>query len=264
MRLFTTVCALSLVAALGACANNTASADIASAASVQCPLDGEVNLEQTIHDALLRHPEWLAEMSQALRTKQQADMAERARTAMAQNKAALYSNPADPIAGNPSGTVTVVEFFDRECPFCKRIAPDLQRLLAENPDVRVVYKEFPILGPGSIAAAKAALAAQRQGRYLPFHDALMADTTPEHQLAESRIMDIAQSVGLDLKRLKADMAAPDIAAAIESNKALARALGINGTPGLIIGDRFTAGAMSYEALRQAVAEARVQKAASAN
>lgn len=245
--------------ALAACATPTATP---APTAEQCPLDGATadhsseHFDSMVHDYLIAHPEVLIEMSQALREKQQAAAQEKARQGIVQNRAALYSDPADPVAGNPSGTITVVEFFDAECPFCKRLAPDLQRLIAENKGVRLVYKEFPILGPGSVTAAKAALASIRQGKYEAFHNALMADATPEHQLTEAHIMEIAKSVGLDTVRLKADMASPEVAAKIYSNRALAQALGVTATPGLVIGDRMVAGALPYPALLQAIDEAR--------
>ncbi len=228
----------------------------------QCPVDGEARRDQldaSIHDYLTRHPEVLMEMSAALRQKQRAAMEEKAKQALADNHAALFDDPADPVVGNPKGDVTVIEFFDAECPYCKKLAPDLRRLMAVDPGVKLIYKEFPILGPGSMAAAKAALAARRQGKYEAFHDALMADATPEHQLAEPRILQIAKAAGLDVARLKTDMASPEIAAKIAANIDLARKIGLTGTPGLIIGGSLVPGAMPYEALKQAVAEARLQK-----
>ncbi|WP_158240842.1 DsbA family protein [Telmatospirillum siberiense] len=213
-------------------------------------LDGE------IHDYLTSHPEILMEMSQALRQKQQTEAQEKAHAGIARNHAAIFDDASDPVGGNPAGQVTIVEFFDAECPFCKRVSPDLERLTRENNDVRIVFKEFPILGAGSVTAARAALASMKQGKYDAFHHALMADTTPEHQLAEPHIMDLARSSGLDVERLKQDMTAPDIEAKIAANKSLAQTLGITGTPGLIIGDRLTPGAMPYDAMVQAVAAAR--------
>jgi protein-disulfide isomerase len=227
-----------------------------------CPLDApaagadQARFDAAAHAYLMAHPEVLMEMSQALRQKQQAAQQEQARLGLSQQRAAIFADPTDPVAGNPAGTVTVVEFFDAECPYCKKLAPDLERLIAETKDLRVIYKEFPILGPGSRIAATAALAAMRQGKYEAFHRALMADRTPEHQLAEPRILDIAKSVGVDVPRLKKDMAAPEIAAKIAATIDLAHHLGINGTPGLIVGDRLVSGAMPYPALVQAVDEAR--------
>ena len=249
--------------------------------SGQCPLDGDTRLapqakdapgqaaappasaalDAALHDYLLAHGDVVLQALQENQKRQQAARAEQAREAIVRDRAALLADPTDPVVGNPSAAVTVVEFFDAECPFCKREAPALKRLYAEDPSVRVVYKDFPILGPGSVAAAKAALAAMRQGRYEVFHDALMADATPEHQLSEPRILAIARSSGLDVARLRRDMAAPEIAAKIAANIDLARKLGITGTPGVIIlgpgpnSGRLLPGAISLAALKTAVAEA---------
>jgi protein-disulfide isomerase len=217
--------------------------------------------DDAIHDYLVvRHPEVLREMSQALRDRQQATQAAQAREALAANGNAVYRDAADPVVGNPDGDVTVVEFFDFECPFCKRLAPELKRLYAGDAGVRVVYKQFPILGPVSVAAAKAALASAKQGRYEAFHDALMADQTPEHQLTEQHLLEVASSVQLDIAKLQADMASSEIEAKIAATTALARQIGLSGTPGVIIGETLVPGAMSFEALKTAVAAARENSA----
>ncbi|HIJ63148.1 MAG TPA: DsbA family protein [Rhodospirillaceae bacterium] len=219
----------------------------------QSLLDGDARRDQwdaAIHDYLLAHGDVVLQSLQDHQKHQQA-------VRMDALRPALLADPTDPVADAPGATVTVVEFFDNECPFCKKIAPDLARLMAENRDVRIVYKEYPILGPGSQIAARAAMASMKQGKYDPFHAALMADATPEHQLAEPRVMEIAKGVGLDVTRLKADMAAPEIAAKIAGNGGLARQLGITGTPGLIIGDKVMSGAVPYQVMAEAVANARV-------
>lgn len=254
---FLRTCSLGSLLLISACATS------GGPVPEQCALDSpaanaQEHFETMVHDYLTAHPEVLMEMSQALRAKQMAAQQERAKAAIAQHRAEVFSDATDPAVGAAagSGTVTVVEWFDSQCPWCKRLAPDLERLVAENKNVRLVYKEFPILGPGSETAAKAALASLRQGKYEAFHNALMADKTPEHQLAEPRILEIAKSIGLDIRALKADMVAPDIAAKVTANMALAKTIGISATPGLLIGDRLMPGAARYQALQQAVAEAR--------
>lgn len=202
------------------------------------------------------HPEILVEVSQKLRAKQLADRQAQGRKALAENKPELFENGGDPFIGNPLGDVTLVEFFDNECPFCKKLSPAIEKLVSEDSGVRVVFKEFPILGPGSETSARYALAAIAQGKYAPFHSALMNDKTPEHQLAEPHILEIAAKAGLDVERLKRDAAQPAITARIEANRSLARKLTISATPGLVIGDKIESGALTIEALRQAVAESR--------
>jgi len=202
------------------------------------------------------HPEIIAGVGQKLRAKQLAERQEQERKALAENRAALFDDRADPVIGNPAGDVALVEFFDNECPFCKKLSPALDKLVSEDSGVRVVLKEFPILGAGSEISARYALASVSQGKYARFHSALMDDKTPEHQLAESRILEIATKAGLDLERLKKDAAQPAILSRIEANRVLARKLAISGTPGLVIGDKVESGALTFEALRQAVAETR--------
>ena len=202
------------------------------------------------------HPEIIAEVSQKLRAKQLAERQAQGQKALAENRSQLFEDHSDPVIGNPRGDVTLVEFFDNECPFCKKLSPAIDKLVSEDSGVRVVLKEFPILGPGSETSARYALAAIGQGKYTQFHSALMEDKTPEHQLAEPRILEIAAKAGLDVERLKRDAAQPAITAHIEANRSLARKLTISGTPGLVIGDKIESGALTLESLRQAVSEMR--------
>ncbi len=212
-------------------------------------------------DALLRayiddHPEIVTEMTQKLRVRQVAERQARSKQALAENRSAVFEDSTDPVLGNPGGDVTLVEFFDNECPFCKKLSPTLEELISKDSGVRVVLKEYPILGAGSEIAARYALAALLQGKYAEFHTALMADKTPEHQLAEPHILEIAARAGLDAVRLKKDAGAPEISGRIETNRLLARKLAISATPGLVIGARIESGALSLEALQQAVSDER--------
>ena len=209
-----------------------------------------------IHDYLIRHPEVLIEMTQILDDRQRVADAEQAKKGIAENQAALFRDPRDPVLGNPKGDVTIVIFQDKECPYCKAIAPDIAKLYASDKGVRVVYKEFPILGTGSTIAAHAALAAMKQGKFEDFNARLFADKTPEHQLTEAHILEIAKASGIDLARLKADMAAPEIDSLIADNKRLADKIGINGTPGILVGDHLAPGAVPYEDLVSMVADQR--------
>jgi len=206
-------------------------------------------LDGLIHDYLLAHPEMLTEMQRVL-------VARKVKEALRDNKAALYSDPGDAVIGNPQGDVTIIEFFDDECPFCKLLTPQLDRLIANDPKVRVILKEFAILGPGSETAARFALASKKQGRYPAFHAALMADKTPEHTLAEPHILDIAKAVGLDPVQLKQDAAAPELLAQLNRTRALGQAIGIVGTPGLVIGDKVYSGLMPYDDMVKAIAAER--------
>jgi protein-disulfide isomerase len=207
------------------------------------------DLDGLVHDYLLAHPEVIAEAQKALLTRRIKDV-------LRENKAALLSEPGDSEIGNPQGDVTIVEFFDDECPFCKLLNPALDQLLASDRNIRLVLKEFPVLGPMSEVAARYALAAKKQGRYAAFHAALMADKTPEHKLTEAHIIEIAGAQGLDTGRLTQDSQSPDVLALINRNRALGRTIGFTGTPGLVIGDTVQSGALPFDALAKAVAQVR--------
>lgn len=209
-------------------------------------------LDGLIRDYIMTHPEIVADAQKALAERRQRDL-------VRGNHAALFEDPGDVVIGNPKGDVAIVEFFDNECPFCKLFGPTLEKLIAADPNVRVVLKEFAVLGPGSEIAARYAVASKRQGRYLPFHAALLADRTPEHQLAEAHILEIASSVGLDAAQLKQDAQAPEIQQQLDRARALGRTLGIVGTPGLVVGDQVQSGALTFEALQGAVAAARARR-----
>lgn len=212
------------------------------------------DLDRLIHDYIVSHPEVIAEAQKAM-------LERRAKDVVAANQAALTGDSADGEIGNPKGDVTIVEFFDNECPFCKLMAPALDQLAARDGNVRIVLKEFAILGPGSELAARYSLASLRQGRYAAFHAALMADKTPEHHLAEPHILELAAAVGLDVGKLKQDAQAPEIMDQINRTRTLGRAIGIAGTPGLVIGDTVLSGVLPYDALVKAVATVRAAKQA---
>ncbi|MCH8212737.1 MAG: DsbA family protein [Proteobacteria bacterium] len=165
----------------------------------------------------------------------------------------LLNDPASPVGGNPDGDVTLVEFFDYQCPYCKTIFPSIQALLAEDRNLRYVFKEFPILGRASVFAARAALAARRQGKYLEFHTAVMS---ARGKLTETRVMRLAEKVGLDVDRLRRDMADGTVDAMIRRNLELADGLGIFSTPVFIIGDTQIPGAVEIDTLKVLIARAR--------
>lgn len=210
-------------------------------------------IEAVIHDYLLSHPEVLVQALNEAEKKLRLAAQERARQALATHRRQVFDDPATPVGGNPKGNATIVEFFDYNCPYCKAIEPALERLLARDHNLRFVYKEFPVLGPESVVAARAALAASRQGKYQAFHDAMMGVKGP---FDDDRIYQIAGSVGLDLARLKRDMASPQTAAALKANFALADALDVHGTPTFIIGKEIVPGAIDTARLQHLIAAAR--------
>ncbi|WP_300299773.1 DsbA family protein, partial [Ferrovibrio sp.] len=198
-------------------------------------------------DVLLRHPEILQEASHVLAKKAEAQ-----RQALTSNAKALFDDGVSYVAGNPKGDVTLVEFFDYRCPYCKQVVPAIQTLLKEDAKLRVVFKELPVLGPDSVIAARAAIAALQQdkgAKYLVFHHAMMDF---RGQLTEAEVFRMAGASGLDLAKLKADMASPKVEQVIRANLALAEKLGINGTPGFVIGQELVPGAISLDAMRQLV------------
>lgn len=208
---------------------------------------------EIIREYLLERPEILEEAMVALRTRRQE--AKRARTlaAIADNRAALLSHEMSPVSGNPDGDVTLVEFFDYACGYCKRSLAVMMNLLASDPQLRIVWKELPVLGPVSRTAARASMAAARQGRYLEFHEAVMG---AREGLSEDAVIAIAEGIGLDVERLQRDMGDPAIETYLEETHQLARELGIEGTPAFLVGDTLVPGAVGEARLKQLIAEAR--------
>ena len=224
------------------------------AADAMKPAEREA-IEQVIHDYLLKHPEVVIEALRAGQEAEKAREAAEAKAEIAKRRDELLNDPTSPVGGNPKGDVTIVEFFDYRCPYCKQMEPGLEALIKEDPKLRVVYKEFPILGPDSLIASRVALAAARQGndKYLRFHAAMMST---KGQINEAVILKVAEDSGLDIAKIKADMKSPEIEALIKKNYELADSLDIKGTPALIIGDSMTPGAVDVATLRKLVAEAR--------
>ena len=212
--------------------------------------------EQRVREYLLKNPEVIMEALQILQQRQRAAEAENLKRTIAERGEEILNDPAAPVGGNPAGDVTVVEFFDYNCPYCRRVAPTVVELEQADPDLRLIYKEFPILGPGSQFAARAALASRRQGKYVPFHNALMQATD---QVTEETVMETAREVGLDTEQLRADMQDPAIQEAIGRNLQLASALGITGTPSFIIGEEVVPGAVELRTLQSLIARARREK-----
>ena len=206
-----------------------------------------------LRDALKRDPSILREAVMALQAEDGRQQTEAQARTLASLGPALTQAPGDPVAGNPQGRVTLVEFSDVRCPYCRRMLPTLAALLQANPDLRLVYKDMPVLGPGSVLGARATLAAQKQGGYQRMHDALMTGPT---DITEDSVRSMAARLNLDWPRLQADMKAPDVLARIEANLAMARQLELQGTPAYIVGSTLLPGAVDLGDLQRAVAAAR--------
>jgi protein-disulfide isomerase len=217
------------------------------------PLAQREAIEGIVHDYLMRNPDVLIEALRGAEDKLNREADAKAATVLSDRHSEIFNDPATPVGGNPSGDVTIVEFFDYRCPYCKQVLPSLQTLLKEDHKLRFIYKEMPVLGPQSVTAAHAALAAQKQGKYEAFHNAMMAT---KGQITDDTVYKVAASVGLDIDRLKQDMSAPEVEKALKANLALAEALNVRGTPGFIIGNRVVPGAVDLDSLRGMVADAR--------
>lgn len=220
------------------------------------PAADRAAIEKIVRDYILNNPEIITEAVQILKDrKTQADAAAD-RALLRANRAALLTTATSPVGGNPKGDVTVVEFFDYRCGVCKRIHPIVDELVKSDPNIRRVYKEWPILGPNSVRASRAAIAARKQGKYLSLHQVMMkANST----FSEAAIMAMAKSVGLDTARLKQDMRSAETDSILRQNYALAEKLKLNGTPSFVIGDTLLRGGRDLESLRAIVAEARTKK-----
>lgn len=211
------------------------------------------SIREIVHEYLLEHPEVILEAIELLREREQAQLVQQQRQNIDRYRRQLYRDPNTPVVGNLRGDVTVVEFFDYQCGFCKRMLPDIQTLLEQDRGVRLVLKEYPVLGNASTLAAQAALAARKQGLYWEFHLDLMAH---RGRLSREVVLSLAARSGLDTAKLEQDMASPAIVSAIERNLQLGRQLGITGTPSFVIGDQVIAGAVGLDKLRQLVRAAR--------
>jgi protein-disulfide isomerase len=216
-------------------------------------------LQQTIDNAIEQyirsHPEVIEQALQTLEAKRETEEKARQKTAIATRQNDLLHDPSSPVSGNPKGDVTVVEFFDYRCGYCKRVAGAVTQLQKDDARVRVVYKDFPILGEASELAAKAALASRAQGKHQVFHEALLASKA---EMTKEEALRIAVEVGLDATRLETEMANPEWQAVIDRNRALAKDLGISGTPGFIVGTELQPGALDLNGLKELVARARTR------
>jgi protein-disulfide isomerase len=209
--------------------------------------------DQRVHDYLMAHPEVIMESVNRLEARAREKAETDVQKVLQARADEIFRDPDSPTGGNPNGDVTLVEFFDYNCPYCRQVAPVVTKAEQADSQLRVVYKEFPILGPNSMVAAKAALAAHKQGKYVEFHRALYQ---LRGAIDEGKAMEAAAAVGLDVERLKRDMEDSKIQASIQKNLALAQALRINGTPGFVIGDQILRGATDLNTLQTWIRTAR--------
>jgi protein-disulfide isomerase len=246
-----------LTALLAAAAFALAGATSVSAQTFSEPQRGEI--EKIIKEYLLKHPEVLQEAMAELEKRQAVAEAEKARSAVKNHSEAIFNSPRQVTLGNPQGDVTFVEFFDYNCGYCKRALDDMNALMAKDPKLKVVLKEFPVLGPGSTEAAKVAVAVRMQDKtgkkYLEFHQKLL---TGRGQADRARALAVAKEVGLDMARLEKDLKSEEIDATLAESMKLAEALGLNGTPSYVIGNDVVVGAVGLAKLGEKIQAARQQ------
>jgi protein-disulfide isomerase len=233
--------------ALAGCAAKAAPASTASFTP-----DQRVQIVAVMREAMKKDPSILRDAILAVQADNDRIQARAQHDALSNHQDVLFG-ASDPSAGNPHGATTIVEFFDPRCPYCKQIAPSLARFVAEDGNVRLVYKVLPILGPASEMGSRALLAAANQGRYAELRAAIMRGASED--LTEATVRDAAEKLGLDWARMQRDMASPTIAKRLAANKQLASDLGIEGTPTLVIGQKIVEGA-DMPTIAAAVANAR--------
>ncbi len=212
--------------------------------------DQRQQIESIVKEYLMAHPEVMQDAMAELEKRQQDAENEKHRTAVRDNKATLLSSPHQVVLGNPQGKVTMVEFFDYNCGYCKRALPDMVELLKTNPNLKFVLKEFPVLGPGSVEAAHVAVAARMQDpsgkKYIEFHQKLLGGRGPADK---ARALAVAKEVGFDIPRHEKDMNSDEVKATIDEDMKLADSLGVSGTPTYVVGDEVVVGAVGLDELR---------------
>jgi len=233
-----------------------------AAASAQSFSDGQRGeIEQIVKNYLLSHPEILEDVSAELSKRQAAAEALKHEAAVDKNAQAIFSSPRGVTLGNKDGDVTFVEFFDYNCGYCKHAMNDMLDLLKTDPKLKVVLKEFPVLGPGSVEAAQVAVAARMQDpggkKYLDFHQKLLGG---RGQADKARALAVAKETGFDMAQIDKDMKSPEVRATLEENFKLAEAMGMNGTPSYVIGKQVVVGAVGLEGLKEKISTARCGKA----
>ncbi|HSY56164.1 MAG TPA: DsbA family protein [Bradyrhizobium sp.] len=231
-------------------------------ASAQAFSDGQRGeIENIIKNYLLSHPEVLEDAMAELNKRQAAAESEKHEASVTENSNAIFNSPRGVLLGNKDGDVTFVEFFDYNCGYCKRAMTDMLDLMKSDSKLKVVLKEFPVLGEGSVEAAQVAVAVRMQDsggkKYLDFHQKLLGGRGPADK---ARALAAAKDAGLDVGRIEKDLASPEVKATIEENFKLAEAMGMNGTPSYVIGKQIVVGAIGLEGLKEKIGLARCGKA----
>ena len=213
-------------------------------------------IEQIVREYLLKNPAVIREALISLQTQEENERKQRNAEKLRTLKPEIYDDADSPVAGNRNGDVSVVVFYDYYCGYCRKTLPELQKLVAEDNSIRIIYKEFPILGANSELMARAALAANRQGKFAEFHKAALES----QGVGEAFFKSLAGRAGLNYERLQKDMNDPKINQIIQRNISLAQAIGVDGTPAYLIGEQFIPGAVSLTSLTQIVVAERAKHA----
>jgi protein-disulfide isomerase len=219
--------------------------------------DQRQEIEGIVKNYLLQHPEVMQDVMAELEKRQKAAEAEKNRAAVADNNATIFSSPHQVVLGNPQGNVTMVEFFDYNCGYCKHALSDMLTLLKTDPNLKFVLKEFPVLGEGSVEAAHVAVAARMQDvtgkKYIEFHQKLLGSRGPADK---ARALAAAKEAGFDMARIEKDMASDEVKKTIDENLKLAELIGVNGTPSYVVGDEVVVGAVGLDTLKEKIAAER--------
>jgi protein-disulfide isomerase len=247
--------ALGFLLVAGTLSFATLGAPPALAAEAAKPLTAaqEEAIKALVKKYLIEHPEVIVEAMERLRAEREKKQKQQVKAALVTKRKEIFENASSPVGGNKDGDVTIVEFFDYQCGYCKGVFDRLMKTVKTDGKIKFIFKEFPILGPHSVFAARAALAAEKQGKYFEFHNAMMRLHGAVNQVS---VFAVAKSVGLDTKRLAKDMRDPAIEKTLRANFALARALHISGTPAFIIGDELVPGAVNQQMLEGYIEQAR--------
>jgi protein-disulfide isomerase len=225
----------------------------ASAAEPNFTPEQRAEIVAIVRDAMKADPSILRDAIKSLQADEDARASAESQAAIGQHRAALFANPADAVTGNLSGDITVVEFYDPRCPYCRKMLPGIASLLAKDHGIRLVYKDIPVLGPASTLEARAIVAAQKQGAYLTMQHALMTNPAAP---SDDMIRETARSLKLDPARLATDMQSSETSRRIDANLDLAHALKVNGTPTFVVGEQVIPGMVDAGQLEEAVANAR--------
>jgi protein-disulfide isomerase len=224
--------------------------------------DQRGEIEKIVREYLLNNPQILQEVMAELEKRQALADAEKHRAAIKEHASIIFDSPRQVTLGNPKGDVTMVELFDYNCGFCKRALTDMMDLMKADPKLKVVLKEFPVLGEGSTHAAQVAVAVRMQDKtggkkYLEFHQKLL---TGRGSIDKARAMAVAKEIGLDMARLEKDLTSEEVKTTLAESFKIAEAIGLNGTPSYVIGNEAVIGAVGFATLKERVNVARCGKA----